>query len=88
MLCKRLEIKVEAAAAAGFFLTCERYLANSLRELEMMTSSSVSEVPRMSNWNWSRLSARTRLARESDLEASITSPMSREMPFIRDEVWR
>ena len=49
MLCKLLEIKVEAAAAAGFFLTCERYLANSLRELEMMTSSSVSEVPRMSN---------------------------------------
>jgi hypothetical protein len=67
-------------------VTCKRNLANSFSEFDMMTSSSVSEVPRQSNWNWSRLAARPRLARERVREASITSPTSRAMPLIRAEV--
>ncbi len=53
----------------------------------MMTSSSVSEAPRQSNWKLSRLAASVRLARVSEREASITSPTSRAMPLMRVDVY-
>ena len=53
----------------------ERNLANCLRELAMRISSSVREVPRQSNWQLLRVSARAFLALMSSLAESRTSVM-------------